>query len=200
MPDYFKPLPYTTLSKNTSLYKPLHLVPNSARLNETAITVMTDLKKVTPFSIEPLASIEEANEKMISCGVRLLFVIDSLDRVYGLITATDILGERPIQYLREHGGNHSSILVQDIMTRRDDLEGLSMKDIENANVGDIVETLRYGKRQHMLVYENYSDENRQIIRGIISSTQVERQLGIQITKLERADNFADLEQAIMEPI
>lgn len=198
MPDQYKPLSYTTLSKNSSLYKPLHMVPNSVRMNEPASVVMTDLKKVSPFTIEPLASIDDANEKMISCGVRLLFVMDSLDRVYGLITASDILGERPIQYLREHGGNHFSILVQDIMTKREDLEGLSMKDIESSRVGDIVETLRYGKRQHMLVYENFSDENRQIIRGIISSTQVERQLGIQITKLDRAENFADLEQALVE--
>lgn len=193
----YKALPYIHLTNQTSLYRPRHHLSNSLTLDDAAIEAMTDLQRVPAYTINALATIDEANEKMISCGVRLLFVTDSEGRLFGLITATDINGEKPLTYLNGHGGNRGGILVQDIMTNRDDLEAVTLDSVEHACVGDIVESLRYCKRQHMLVFETYSDENRQLIRGIFSSTQIEKQLGISLNRSEQANTFVEIEQAIV---
>ena len=200
MQQHYKALPYKHLKNQTSLLRPKHQLSNSLTLEDAAIEAMTDLQRVPAYTINALATIDEANEKMITCGVRLLFVTDPQDRLFGLITSTDILGEKPMKYINEHGGDHSSVLVQDIMTSRDDLEAVTLDSVENASIGDIVESLRNCKRQHMLVFESYSDDDRQLIRGIFSSTQIERQLGMTLDKSEKATTFAEIEQAIVTSI
>ncbi|MDH5546453.1 MAG: CBS domain-containing protein [Gammaproteobacteria bacterium] len=197
MPNHFKAINNNILSNSASLYRPTHMIPNSVMLDDPGLAVMTDLEQISAFTINPAATIEQANEKMMICGVRLLFVIDLSGNLAGLITAVDILGEKPLAYLQEHGGNYTDILVQDIMTRREKLEAISMRDLLKSNVGDVVETLRRAKRQHILVYETLDDSSHQLIRGIISSTQVERQLGFEIENLRRAQNFAELERALL---
>ena len=48
--------------------------------------------------------------------MRLLFVLDGDRFVVGVITATDLLGEKPMRFVQERGGTRSDILVADIMT------------------------------------------------------------------------------------
>ena len=79
---------------------------------------MTDLKIVSAQTISPDVPMETANRKMISNGVRLLLVVDDEQRVLGLITASDILGEKPMQYVQKTGCTHDEILVRDIMTSK----------------------------------------------------------------------------------
>ena len=55
---------------------------------------MTDLARVSPATIRPQAPLAGANQFMITRGVRLLLVVDERDAILGVITATDILGER----------------------------------------------------------------------------------------------------------
>jgi predicted transcriptional regulator len=64
-----------------------------------ATEVMTDLEPVSAYTITPSASIIDAENKMIFCGVRLLFVTNTDNNLVGIITATDILGARPLNYL-----------------------------------------------------------------------------------------------------
>jgi CBS domain-containing protein len=73
----------------------------SKRISEDspAMSVMTDLRIITPFQIENSASLEAVNEKMIACGVRLLFVSDKQGLLKGLVTSNDILGEKPMFFV-----------------------------------------------------------------------------------------------------
>ncbi len=62
--------------------------------NDPAQDVMTDFKKVTPITIEPVVGIDVALSKMKSLGVRLLFVTDEFDNISGVITSYDIQDEK----------------------------------------------------------------------------------------------------------
>ena len=62
-----------------------------------AIEAMTDFLRINVVMIGANDSIVEANARMISRGVRLLMVSGPDDTVLGLITARDILGEKPLQ-------------------------------------------------------------------------------------------------------
>ena len=162
--------------------------------NAPAISVMTDLKVITPFQTEATAKITEANDKMVACGVRLLFVHDDQEQLVGLITSKDTLGEKPMKFVKDNGGKHADITVRDIMTPLSQLDAIPLEAIENATVGDIVKGLQNCKRHHMLVLQ--TREGRTCIRGIISITQVGRQLGKEICPTRIADGFAELNKAI----
>jgi len=171
-------------------------VPDRVRRGDPALDVMTDLTRIQPIVIAPTATVVAANERMIAAGVRLLFVVAGEGRLLGLITATDILGEKPLRYLSEHGGTHEQILVQDVMTPRDRLETLSMTDVARATIGELVDTMARVGRQHMLVVETDSGAGSARVRGLFSTTQVGRQLGEVLGPYTRAASFAELESAI----
>ena len=164
-------------------------------LEDAAFSVITDFNHIKPFSTTGDANIDEINSKMIACGVRLLFVAEHDDVLLGLVTYNDIFGEKPLQYIKEHGGKREEILARDIMTPVDQLEVLQFTDILRAQVGDIVETIKSTGRQHILVCEDQPDGTH-AINGLFSSTQIENRLGIKIEVSPRANTFADIERAL----
>jgi CBS domain containing-hemolysin-like protein len=153
---------------------------------------MTDFERISAVVIRPNDSIDDANARMIQGGVRLLLVIDAQRNIAGLITANDILGEKPLQIITERGGRRQDIVVRDIMTPHDQLEVLELRDVQRARVGQIVATLKEATRQHALIVDRDSD-GRQRVRGLFSLTQIARQLGVAIQSSEVARNFHEIE-------
>ncbi len=195
MPIHYAPVPLHPIDAGTSYGRPA--LPASRKINKDspALQVMTDLEKVVAVTTGPDVNIDTANQQMMTSGVRLLLVMNKQDQVIGLITANDILGERPMKYLQQTGGKHADILVRHIMTPREQLEALDMKDVANAQVGDIIATLRNVGRQHALVLSIISGE-AQSICGIFSSTQIGRQLGESIEISDKAKTFAEIEAVL----
>lgn len=132
---------------------------------------------------------------MIACGVRLLFVAEHDEILLGLVTYNDIFGEKPLQYIQEHGGKREDILARDIMTPLAKLEALQRSDVHNARVGDIVETFKSCGRQHILVCEDQADGSHSLT-GLFASTKIEKRLGQKIEISPRANTFADIERAL----
>ncbi|WP_455375144.1 CBS domain-containing protein [Kaarinaea lacus] len=196
MTNKYRVLPHYSIEQGAIVDRRMINRPTDVSLDDTALAVMTDLNDITPFSIEPTASIEATNEKMIACGVRLLFVTDIDSNLLGIVTAKDIMGEKPVKYIKEHGGKREDIMVQDIMTAKHNLDVLSFEDVKRANVGDIIETMHMLGRQHTLV-EEISEKGASVIRGIFSTTQISRQLGVTIEPTMRATTFADVERVVL---
>ena len=185
----------TPLGYGTTYFRVEMLYPSNLTLDSPALSVMTDLRRVRALTIGPAVSISAANMKMIASGVRLLLVIDRSHSILGLVTATDMLGEKPVQLMVKAGRSHDDIQVQDIMTPAESLEALRMADVDNACIGDIIETLKRSGRQHALVMES-DGQPRPIVRGIFSSTQIGRQIGIKLDVFEVAHSFAEIEQSL----
>jgi CBS domain-containing protein len=205
--DYFLPLPVTALNEHATLYRPTQKLPESVSLESPATDVMTDLKQVPAQTIEPEASIEEANAKMIRQGVRLLFVSDAQHHLLGIITATDILDAHPVQAMLARGVSRHEVTVREVMTARDHLEAIDMHQLRGAKVGHVLSTLKQTGRQHALVvdaepYQPTLQERlttpappkiRQTVRGLFSATQIARQLGLEPQPGEIATTFAEVE-------
>lgn len=200
MTGQFKALTHHTISKNAKVERRTTQRSENISLTDDAITVMTDLAKVSSFSIDATASIVKANDNMIACGVRLLFVTAENGGLVGLITSTDLLGEKPLQYITEHGGTRDDIMVRDVMTAKDSLEVLHLNDVASTRVGDIIETMKACNRQHMLVIKTDGDTQGEVVCGIFSSTQIGRQLGIVIEPSPRVDTFAELEKVLLRSV
>lgn len=197
MNNEYQNLPHRSLASGISVTQNKRREAVKVGLEDPAFSLMTDFKHVRPFSTTTTATIGEINQKMIACGVRLLFVTDNNDALLGLVTYNDIFGEKPVRYLQENGGKREDISVQDIMTPLVRLEALDIANILKARIGDIVETMGFNGRQHILVVGDQSD-GTQAISGLFSSTQIEKRLGIKIELSPRANTFADLERALNE--
>lgn len=192
----FRPLPLYPLPAATSYFEPSQELPAQVKEVSPAILVMTDLRHQIAVTIEPGVSIDWALKRMKTVGVRLLFVIGSEKEVLGLITSTDIQGEKPLRLHKEVGLRREEIVVRDIMTPRDELEALNIDDVLRASVGDIVATLRSVGRRHALVLDDEPRFGQSAIRGIFSASQISKQLGQPVETPEIASTFAEVEFAL----
>jgi CBS-domain-containing membrane protein len=180
------------LQAGAAYAQPTQSVPERVSLDDPAQQVMTDFRSVTAIIILSGDTVEEAHRRMIQRGVRLLLVVDQDRRVVGVVTATDIHGEKPVQVISQRGIRREELLVRDIMTPQEALEVLSMSDVRTAKVGHIVATLQRSGRQHAMAIEQDS-RGRQTVRGLFSATQVARQLGVAIATSEVARTFSEIE-------
>lgn len=193
MSDY-KPLSVQYLSGAVRVSQPTS--PQRVTLESPACEVMTDLRHVSAAVISPDTSMEIANTYMMQRGIRSLFVMNQDNTLSGIITATDILGEKPLRFIQERRIRHSDILVRDMMTPLDKLEAIPVGEIEHAKVGNIVASLRESGRLHTLVIENQIDSLPKIC-GIFSWTQIEKQLGAVIMPNNVAKSFAEIETTLI---
>ena len=191
-------LPLQNISKELSLSIPDSGKINCVTKNDPALKVMTDLNQVTAFQIDCSSSIDEANDKMIACGVRLLFVKELNGKLAGIITANDILGEKPLLTVSQNNISRANVNVRHIMTPVSKLTGLPMEHINTSRVSDIITAFKWSRRHHMLVLENLdsSSAGSAVVRGIFSITQLSRQLGEDIIPDEHATSFAQLHVAL----
>lgn len=189
-------LPLHRLNGFVRCFEPRQAYAAQIGEDSPAILAMTDLRQQVAFNIEPNVSIEAALHRMKTAGVRLLFVVSQEMDIVGLITSTDILGEKPMQFHQNLQLRHEEILVRDIMTPHSELETLAMDDVLRARVGDIVATLRSVGRRHALVLDMDPGTGRPAIRGIFSASQIGKQLGCLIETPEIANTFAQVEMAL----
>lgn len=165
-------------------------------LESPALTVMTDLTRVSPATIGPEVSIDDANRFMMRRGVRLLLVADEREDVLGVISTTDILGERSMRVAAGRGLRRGELAVADVMTPAERVEVIALADVEGARVGHVVATLMHAGRQHALVVDGEPGTGRVMVRGILSLSQVARQLGEPLQLSEVARTFAEIEAVL----
>jgi CBS domain-containing protein len=148
-----------------------------------ALGAMTEFSTETPAHVVPGRHIDDALQDMVRAGIRSLLVVDERSAVLGLITAADILGTRPVQFLQNplcesHPCRHQDIRVADIMTPLAHLRLLDYHQVTLANAGDLADQFRGTDTTHILVIERAAVGTAQV-RGLISRSRVLRQLGAQ---------------------
>ena len=187
----YAPLPFIALKAGVAYAQPTQALAERVGPDDPAIQAMTDFRAVTAVIILSGDMLDEAHRRMIQRGVRLLLVVDQDRRVVGVITATDLLGEKPMRMVAQRGVRRDELLVRDVMTPQEVLEVLDLAAVRAAKVGHIVATLRQAGRQHALVVEH--DDKGQTVRGVFSATQIARQLGVAIATNEVARTFSEIE-------
>jgi len=202
----YDPLPIRELGAGAGFRRPTQTQAGRVSAESPALQVMTDLQRTTPATIRPQAPLAGANQFMITRGVRLLLVVDDLENILGVITATDLLGERPMLVATSRGQRRDELTVADVMTPASQVEVVALADAEGARVGHVLETLRRAGRQHALVVD--FDQlpaarplqpplRRTMVRGIFSISQLARQLGVTLPGGgEVARTFSEIESAI----
>lgn len=188
-------MPTQRLSPGTVIAQTTHEVTTRPVSMETpALEVMTDLTRVKPATVNPSTSLRQAEQMMIYQGVRMLFVLREMPAIEGLVTATDLHGDVQMRLVEQRGARYDELTVADVMTRLTNLDAIDFEDLKRASVGNVVATLRRLGRHHLLVTEQAANVCR--VRGVISRSQVERQLGTSIHVTEVARTFPDLVQML----
>lgn len=189
----YQALPIRELGADTGFRRPVQAQAARVTRESPALHVMTDFARVSPATIRPQAPLAGANQFMITRGVRLLLVVDEgHEKVLGVVTATDLLGERSMLVATGRGLRRDELTVADVMTPAAQVEAIALADVEGARVGHVLETLRRAGRQHALVFGTDAT-----VRGVFSLSQIARQLGVSLEPGgEVARTFSEIEAAL----
>jgi signal-transduction protein with cAMP-binding, CBS, and nucleotidyltransferase domain len=168
----------------------------SVTRSSPALSVMTDLTKVRAAVTPPSTSLREAEQLMIQQGVRMLFVVSASSTFEGLITSTDLRGEKQMRLVAQRGVHYDELTVGDVMTDLASLDAIDLELMKRATVGDVIATLGKFGRDHLLVVERNKATNECGVRGIVSRAQIERQSGLKLATARIASTFAEVERAL----
>jgi CBS-domain-containing membrane protein len=166
-------------------------------LESPALDVMTDLTQVKAATIRPDATLEQAEQTMIYQGVRMLFVVSDMPELEGLITSTDLRGERQMRLVHARQLRFDEMRVADVMTELGWLDAVEFERMDKATVGNMIATLKRVGRNHLLVVQVPTRNTPLRVRGVVSRAQIERQLGTTIDITEIASNFSEVERALV---
>lgn len=174
--------------------QPWHSHP--VTLDSPALQVMTDLAQVKAATSGPGTRLAQAEQLMIYQGVRMLLVVGDMPALLGLITSADLRGDRAVRIAQERHLRWDELTVGEVMTALPALDAIELASMKTATVRNLVATLKAHGRDHLLVVTGGGAGAPLEVRGIVSRTQVERQLGSRIDVVEVASSFAELEQML----
>lgn len=164
---------HTTTSRNLPIpgADPWHAAPN-----DPALSVMTDFRERASVTVAETATIDAAIEHMKHNGVRCAFAIDEARRVVvGLITAYDIMGEKPMRHMQDTGSPRHRVQVREIMQGVAEWRVADIKDIEQATVAAVSRLFDETRLTHIPVMET-GERGEQRLRGLLSGARVRRLL------------------------
>lgn len=193
---HYQPLPFELLPQGTGYAQPTQTTLDRVQLDSPATDALTDLTRVAAVIVLAGDTVDEAHRRMVQRGVRLLLVVDQDRKVQGVITANDVSGEKPVQVAVQQGLRRDEVMVRNVMTPCGSLQVLNMDQVGKAKIGHIVATLKQAGRQHALVVER-DDKGGVRLRGIFSTTQIVRQLGVTIQTASVANTFAEIEAQLL---
>ncbi|HWK84856.1 MAG TPA: CBS domain-containing protein [Caldimonas sp.] len=189
-------LPTQRLERGTSIAQANPWTSAPVTLDSPALEVMTDLTQVKAATTHPATTLRQAEQLMIYQGVRMLFVVTDMPSIEGLITATDLRGDKQMRVVHERNLRYDELCVADIMTELATLDAIDYELMKASAVGNAIATLKRLGRNHLLVVERATDKTPRRVRGVVSRSQIERQLGTAIDITPIASSFAEIERAL----
>ena len=190
--DRDSPLPTQQLEPGTVLSQARERQNGPITLDSPALDVMTDLTDVKAATTSPSTTLGQAEQIMILQGVRMLFVISDTPALQGLITSTDLHGDTQMRLVQQRNVHYDELAVADVMTKLPELDAIDLDVMKHSSVSNVIATLRRHGRNHLLVVERAQAGYPSRVRGVISRTQIERQLGAPVPVTEVANSFAEV--------
>ena len=169
----------TTLTLRSLTSRSLHIPgadPWYAAPDDPALSVMTDFRERASVTVSENATIDAALEHMKHNGVRCAFAVDQARRtVVGLITAYDIMSEKPMRHMQSTESPRRDVLVRDIMHVVAEWRVADIKDIERSTVESVSRLFEQSRLTHIPVTET-NERGEQRLRGLLSGAKVKRLL------------------------
>lgn len=169
--------------------------PEVVHLEDPALSVMIDFRQTKPPISTPDTRIDDTLNEMKVSGVHLMLVIDETENVIGLISSEDILGEKPIKLIQERRVGRDQITVKMVMTPADSMVAFDIETLKIARVGSVINTLKELRLQHALVMRCENSDHKSLVRGLISMSQISKQLHMDVrNSIRQAETIAELQK------
>jgi CBS domain-containing protein len=193
MPKTYTPLTTVSLHSGVTYLHPLE-PQELVRWEDPALHAMVDFKHVKAETIGPDESIDKALIAIKNCGFHVLLVVNAEHAVLGLVSAEDLLGEKPLKAIEHRRLARADISVSMVMIPQRDILSIDLEHLRHAKVGHVVQTLRTHKQHYALVVKHDEDTGTQSVRGLFSSPLISKQLGIDVmSDLSEAHSIAELQ-------
>lgn len=177
-------------SSNTILT--LHNMPELVHLDDPAFTVMLDFCQTPALTLNENTSTRDAQNEMEFHGTHLMTVIDDKHHIKGLLTAEDLLGEKPIKVTQEMRITRDEIPVRMLMTKLKYVPAFNITSVEKTRVGNILKTLHELDSPFALVVR-VDNNGEKILRGCFTTAQISRQLHHNVRKrIHDVDSVSEL--------
>ena len=193
MSDTYPALAFHNMPVGAGYARPEQSFPGGLSVDSPALAAMTDLRRITALTVERTNTLAATRERMKKLGVRMLLVTDAVGAVMGIITVTDLDSGRPEKIAAKTGEQPEELLVQDIMTLRGRIEVLRLRDVSQASVGQVLNSMRQTDRRHALILDGGEGDRAAEICGIFSLTRLCGQIGLDI---QPGDPTERIEQAL----
>ncbi|MCC4834589.1 CBS domain-containing protein [Shewanella sp. 10N.7] len=168
-----KTLSLKTIEKIDLLARPE--VAEHINIFSAASAVFTDFKTLKPLVIKMNTAAVDVEHLMKQSHVRLKIVIDEKGHFMGLVSL-QMLHSQEMQKHVAQGFPREQLLLSDFMLPKDALKGIDYQELSKARICDVIDTLKHSQHQHCLVV----DEQRDVIRGLISANDIVRKLKLPI--------------------
>jgi hypothetical protein len=175
MAKTYAPLTVLPLKPGVTFVHPI-VPPTILHWDDPALHAMLDFKYLKADTITADEPIDFALLHVKNSFSHISLVVDKEQRVVGLISVEDLLGEKPVKTIHERRLARKDVVVRMVMTPNHEILVMDFEDLRHAKVGHIIETLRLHK-QHYAVVIKYDENHHPIIRGLFSASLLSRQLG-----------------------
>jgi predicted transcriptional regulator len=201
MTTIYSELPLLPATTQSHLSFKKNQAPTAMSTESPAISVLIDCNSPFTLSIDASTHIDHALEFMKYNHIGVLFVTQEDDSIVGIITANDIIGEKPMLYLLAHEGPSSActradVLVRDLMEPIEQLALIKYDALQLAKVGDVLETFKKTGEYYLLVVNTETSNNDITIRGLLSAVTIEKQLGIHLDIAKIPTSFSEVEHSL----
>lgn len=159
-------------------------------LRSPALALIGDYRFHEPHVLDSWMRATDASRHLRHTHDAAALVLDRGDAVVGAIMREDLAEERIMRRVAL-GERRDDIRVADLMTPRHEIRALSVYDLKEASVVDVIEALRNHGKRFCLIVDPQSHE----IRGLIAASLVARRLGLPLD-VGWASTFADVFVAI----
>lgn len=193
MLEKFKTLNFQSLSNTPHCVMP-DRGHKDLSLDDPAIAVMTDHRIERAPLINADRSLDRAMRQMAEDNCSMLIINDGNEGIAGLVTSADITGEKPIQHSKDTGKKRSELMVRHLMTKVEDIPALTIQDVLDSKIGDILHTLNEIGSEYVLV--TMSENGKTAIRGVFSARSIARSLKIFFDPSPAARTFAEFTKAL----
>jgi len=186
----FKPLLLSSMSAAPSL----PLVQKVASPQDAALSLLTDLHHSACVVASHQDGLAQTLHLMMRAGVRMVFVSGADGALVGMVTADDIMGERPVQRASSHLVPHRELTVADVMVPVTHWDTVELAQVRTARLGDIAATMHEHGLRYLLVTQH--KQGQTMLRGMFSARRLEMAMNTTIEPDLHSRSFAELEQVL----
>ena len=166
-------------------------LPELVHLDDPALNVMRDFSFHHPSTCSESTLLNEAIAIIKTSHDYMLLVLNQDNRPIGILSSSDLFGEKPIQIQQQKRIERELIQVHMLMTHIETLPIYNYETIHHARVGNVVNSLKKLHALYALVGQ-HTDQGP-ILRGLFTTSQINKQLHHEINnKLLKAESVSEL--------